>query len=63
MSDPAPETPSSRNLLGAGVAFIGSGTALAAVGQTLLHQAAMSYAGLALLAVGMVFVVISQKGK
>jgi hypothetical protein len=63
MSDPAPKAPSPKTLLGAGVAFIGSGTALAAVGQTVVHQAAMSYAGLALLAVGLVFVVISQKGK
>lgn len=64
MTDPTPQDPRPpANRAAAGIAFIGAGIALMVSGQLLLHRAPMAYAGLALLAVGIVFFVQSQKGK
>jgi hypothetical protein len=45
------------------IALIGAGMALMVGGQAFLHSAPMAYAGLAILAVGIVFGVQSQRGK
>lgn len=67
MTDPAPQDPvppPPPAFSGpAGIALIGVGVALMAVGQTVLHNQAMAYAGLAILAVGVVLGVMSQRGK
>jgi len=67
MSDPVPQDPAPPPPPAfsgpAGIALIGAGIALMAVGQTVLHNAAMAYAGLAILAVGVVLGVMSQRGK
>lgn len=47
----------------AGIALIGAGIALMAVGQTVPRNPAMAFAGLAILAVGVVLGVMSQRGK
>ncbi|MDO8295192.1 MAG: hypothetical protein Q7T19_02005 [Caulobacter sp.] len=46
----------------AAIVLIGAGVGLMVVGQTMLHMPAMAYVGLAVLAVGLVFGVISQRG-
>ena len=43
--------------------FIGAGMALMIAGQVFLENAPVAYAGLAILAVGIVFGVQSQRGK
>lgn len=58
---PYPKPPANRGPLA--IAFIGAGLALMVVGQIVLHSAPMAYAGLAILAVGIVFGVQSQRGK
>ena len=66
MTDPTPQDPSPpppANRAAAGIAFVGAGIGLMVAGQLFLHRAPMAYAGLALLAVGIVFFVQSQKGK
>ena len=67
MSDPAPQGPAPPPPPAfsgpASIALIGAGVALMAVGQTVLHSPAMAYAGLAILAVGVVLGVMSQRGK
>ncbi|MBI5941814.1 MAG: hypothetical protein HY859_15465 [Caulobacterales bacterium] len=60
--DPAPPPPPPFSGP-AGIALIGAGIALMAVGQTVLRNPAMAYAGLAILAVGVVLGVMSQRGK
>ncbi len=59
--DPAPPPPAFSGP--AGIALIGAGIALMVVGQTVLRNPAMAYAGLAILAVGVVLGVMSQRGK
>ncbi|HRD26898.1 MAG TPA: hypothetical protein PLO65_01205 [Caulobacter sp.] len=65
MTEPTPQDPPPPPAFSgpAGVALIGAGVGLMVVGQTVLHMPAMAYAGLAILAVGIVFGVMSQKGK
>lgn len=58
---PFPPPPANRGPIA--IAFIGAGIGLMGVGQTVLHSAPMAYAGLAVLAVGIVFGVQSQQGK
>jgi len=60
--DPTPPSPPAHSGAAA-IALIGAGIGLMVVGQTVLHTAAMAYAGLAILAVGIVFGVMSQRGK
>lgn len=66
MTDPAPQNPHPRPPANRGplaIAFIGAGLALMVAGQVFLESAPMAYAGLAILAVGIVFGVQSQRGK
>lgn len=67
MTDPAPpETPYPKPPANRGplaIAFIGAGLALMVGGQIILQSAPMAYVGLAILAVGIVFGVQSQRGK
>lgn len=67
MSDPAapdPAPPPPPAFSGpVGIALIGAGIGLFVVGQTVLRLPAMAYAGLAILAAGVVLVVISQRGQ
>lgn len=66
MTDPAPQNPHPRPPANRGplaIAFIGAGLALMVAGQVFLESAPMAYAGLAILAVGVVFGVQSQRGK
>ena len=66
MSDPDPtdlKPARKQHNLGASLAFIGAGITLRVIGQTDPHRVPVAYAGLALLAVGIVFFVRSQKGK
>lgn len=66
MTDPAPRDPYPRPPANRGplaIALIGAGMALMVVGQVFLENAPMAYAGLAVLAVGIVFGVQSQRGK
>lgn len=60
--DPTPPPPPAHSGA-AGIALIGAGIGLMVVGQSVLHMPAMAYAGLAILAVGIVFGVMSQRGK
>lgn len=59
--DPYPQPPANRGAIA--IALIGAGMALMVGGQAFLHSAPMAYAGLAILAVGIVFGVQSQRGK
>lgn len=59
--DPYPKPPANRGRLALG--FTGVGLALMVVAQIFLKNAPMAYAGLAILAVGIVFGVQSQRGK
>ncbi|MDP1631065.1 MAG: DUF3040 domain-containing protein [Caulobacter sp.] len=66
MADTPPDSlsPSKRrNRLAAGLIFIGSGTTLVAVGMIILQSPLIASAGFALMAVGVVFFVLSQKGR
>ncbi|MDO9224218.1 MAG: hypothetical protein Q7U20_10970 [Caulobacter sp.] len=66
MTDPAPQSPYPKPPANRGplaLAFIGAGIALMVTGQVFLENAPMAYAGLAILAVGIVFGVQSQRGK
>lgn len=65
MSDPAPRDPAPPPAFSgpAGIALMVAGIGLMVLGQTVLHRPAMAYAGLAVLAVGIVLGVISQRGK
>lgn len=64
MTDPTPQDPRPpANRAAVGIAFVGAGLALMVAGQVFLHRAPLAYAGLALIAVGIVFFVQSQKGK
>ena len=66
MTDPAPQDPYPRPPANRGpmaIAFIGAGMALMVAGQVFLENAPVAYAGLAILAVGIVFGVQSQRGK
>lgn len=66
MTDPAPRESHPKPPAGRGplaVVFIGAGIALMVTGQVALHNDLMAYAGLAILAVGIVFGVQSQRGK
>ena len=66
MTDPAPPGPYPKPPANRGpiaIALIGAGVGLMVVGQLWLHSAPMAYAGLAVLAVGIVFGVQSQRGK
>lgn len=58
---PFPPAPPHRGAIA--IAFIGAGISLMAAGQTILHSPPMAYGGLAILAVGIVFGVQSQRGK
>lgn len=58
---PFPPPPANRGPIA--IAFVGAGIGLMVAGQLALHSAPMAYAGLALLAVGIVFGVQSQRGK
>jgi hypothetical protein len=60
-SDPAPTPPPARSGPVA-IALIGAGIGLLVVGQGVLNMPAMTYAGFAILTVGVVFGVISQRG-
>lgn len=62
LPDPAPPPPPAYSGP-AGVALMVAGIGLMVAGQGLLHMPAMAYAGLAVLAVGIVLGVISQRGK
>ena len=62
MTEPDPAAPSpGTNRAAAGVAFIGSGTTLVAVGLAVLHSTPMAAAGFAVMGVGFVFVVANRK--
>jgi hypothetical protein len=65
MSDPlSPETAPPPAYSGpAGIALMVAGIVLMVAGQGILHMPAMACAGLAVLAVGVVLGVISQRGK
>ena len=60
MSQPTPPSPRA-NRAAAGGAFIGSGTALIAVGLAALNSIPLAAAGGGILAVGFVFVVINRR--
>ncbi|MFZ5670253.1 MAG: hypothetical protein ACOY4K_12225 [Pseudomonadota bacterium] len=65
MADPDPDLPSPRRrrvLLGAALVLTGAGVVLMAVGMTGMHSQAAAFAGLAVLAVGVILGVMSQKG-
>lgn len=65
MADPDPDLPSPRRrrvLLGAALVLTGAGVVLMAVGMTGMRSQAAAFAGLAVLAVGVILGVMSQKG-
>lgn len=66
MTDPAPQSPYPKPPASRGpmaIVFIGAGLGMMVAGQTTLHSAPIAYGGLALLALGIVFGVQSQRGK
>lgn len=61
MADPAPQDPTPRtNRAAAGVAFIGSGTALVAVGLAAIHSVPLAAGGFAIMGVGLAFVIANR---
>lgn len=64
MTEPDPDAAKGQtNRAAAGVAFIGSGTSLVAVGLAALHSLPMAAAGFAIMGVGLVFVAANRKAR
>lgn len=64
MTDPAPQEPTPRiNRAAAGIAFIGSGTTLVAVGLVVMHSLPLAAAGVAIMGVGLFWVIANRRGK
>lgn len=64
MTDPTSQNPSPRtNRAAAGIAFIGSGTTLVAVGLAVMDNIALAAAGFALMGVGLMWVIANRKAK